>query len=171
MAGSAVLTGCGWHRFTPTPPEVPAVGVLSGYSQNQAHEITDPFQQGLAELSYDEGRNIALELRFTEGRGERLPSLARELVAHPVRAIFAPDTPAALATRAATASIPVIMACGDPVALGLVDSLARPSGNVTGLSFASVLLAGKRLELLKQVAPARSSTKTCSPSPSRGRGG
>jgi putative ABC transport system substrate-binding protein len=154
VAGSAVLTGCGWHPFTPTPPEVPAVGVLSGFSQSEAHEITDPFRQGLTELGYVEGRNIALELRFTDGQDERLPSLAGELVARPVRVIFASDTPAALAAKAATGAIPIVMAGGDPVALGLADSLARPGGHVTGLSYASMLLAGKRLELLKQVAPA-----------------
>jgi len=153
LAGLSLASGCGLLPSAARPPEVPAVGLLSGFSQNQAHEITDPFRQGLAELGYVEGRNIALELRLAEGRDERLTELAGELVARPVRVIFAPDTPAALAAKAATGAIPIVVGGGDPVALGLVDSLARPGGNVTGLSFASVLIAGKRLELLKQVAP------------------
>ena len=154
LAGLGLASGCGLLPSAARPSEVPAVGLLSGFSQNQAHEITDPFRQGLAELGYVEGRNIALELRLAEGRYERLPELAAELVARPVRVIFAPDGSSALAARAATASIPIVFATSDPVANGLVESYARPGGNVTGLSFASVLLAGKRLELLKQVAPA-----------------
>jgi putative ABC transport system substrate-binding protein len=100
------------------------------------------------------GQNVVMEYRFADGQDERLPGLAAELVAHPVSVIFAPDTPAALAARAATAAVPIVVASSDPVALGLVAGLARPGGNVTGLSFANVLHAGKNLELLKQAAPA-----------------
>ena len=153
LTGLGLLAGCGLLPGAARPAEPPVVGVLSGLSPSAAQSVTDPFRQRLRELGYAEGRDIALEYRFADGREERLPELAAELVARPVRVIFAPDTPAALAARAATGTIPIFMAGSDPVALGLAVSLARPGGNVTGLSLANVLHAAKNLELLKQAAP------------------
>ena len=160
VASLGLLGGCGvappWSWPSAEPPPV---GVLSGLTRSAAQSLDEAFRRGLRELGYVEGQNIVLEYLFLEylfadGREERLPNLAAELVARPVRVIFAADTPAALAARTATGAIPIVVASGDPVALGLVASLARPGGNVTGLSFASVLHAGKNVELLKQVAPA-----------------
>jgi ABC-type uncharacterized transport system substrate-binding protein len=113
------------------------------------------FRQGLNETGYVDGRNIAVEYRWAEGNPERFPALAAELVALNVDVIVTGGgTLAALAAMRATAALPIIFtAAGDPVAEGLVTSLSRPGGNVTGLSVFSVELVGKRLELLKQVVP------------------
>ena len=116
--------------------------------------LSEAFRQGLRDLGYVEGRNVVIEYRDAEGKFERLPALAAELVALKVDVIVAPSTPAALAARQATKTIPVIFAAlGDPVTSGLVTSLARPGGNVTGVSFLSPELVGKRLERLTQAVP------------------
>jgi putative tryptophan/tyrosine transport system substrate-binding protein len=110
--------------------------------------------QGLREHGYVEGQNIVIEYRWAEGRAERLPDLAAELVSLNVDVIVAGGTPGPLAAKHATGTIPIVMtAAGDPVGSGLVASLARPGGNVTGLSARSPDLSGKRLQLLKEVVP------------------
>ena len=112
------------------------------------------FQEGMRDLGWTPGENFVVEYRGGEGRYERLPELAAELVRLPVDVIVAPDTAATLAARRATTSIPIVMvSVGDPVGSGLVASLARPGGNVTGMSNVFPELAGKQLELLKQVVP------------------
>ena len=112
------------------------------------------FQQGLRERGYVEGKNIALEQRFDDDREERLPALAADLARLRVDIIVAAATPAVKAVKQATATIPIIIVhSADPVALGLVTSLARPGGNVTGLSSASPDYSGKQLELLKEAVP------------------
>ncbi len=112
------------------------------------------FRQGLRDLGYVEGRNLVIEYRGAEGKVERLPALAAELVALEVDVIVAPTTPAALAAKQATRTLPIVFAVSaDPVGSGLVTSLARPGGNVTGLTNLSAELVGKRLELLKQAVP------------------
>ena len=112
-------------------------------------------RQGLRELGWVEGTTITYERRFAEGLFDRLPELARELAQSDVAAIATASTPPALAAKAATSTIPiVIMDPGDPVAAGLVRSLSRPGGNVTGISSISPELAAKRLEILKDIAPA-----------------
>jgi putative ABC transport system substrate-binding protein len=112
------------------------------------------FRQGLTELSYNEGKNLTLEKRFAEGRRELLPALARELVAMPVDVIVTLGTPATVAARDATSSVPIVfIGVGDPVGSGFAASLAHPGGNLTGLSFVGPELAAKNLELLKQAAP------------------
>jgi putative tryptophan/tyrosine transport system substrate-binding protein len=114
----------------------------------------DAFRQGLREFGYVEGQNFVIEYRSADGRPERFPGLATELVDLKVDLIVTRGTPAALAAEKATESIPIVMATSaDPTRFGIVSSLARPGGNVTGLSTVAVELAGKRLELLKEAIP------------------
>jgi ABC-type uncharacterized transport system substrate-binding protein len=113
-----------------------------------------PFSQGLRELGYIEGRNVILETRYAEGRVERFPALAAELVDLKIDVLVAMSTPGALAAKRATSSIPIVMAAvGEPVEMKLVESLAHPGGNITGLSISAPQLAAKRLDLLKQALP------------------
>ena len=113
-----------------------------------------PFSQSLRELGYVEGRNLTLEIRYAEGRTERFPALAAELVNLKVDVLVAASTPGALAAKQATSTIPIVMvSVGEPVEVKLVDSLAHPGGNVTGLSLIAPQLAAKRLDLLKQALP------------------
>ena len=115
----------------------------------------EAFRQRLRELGWVEGRNLVIEYRFADGRAERLPGLADELVRLKVDLIYAVPTPAALAAKKATSSIPIVgMSLTEPVAVGLVTSLARPGGNVTGVSYAfDTEIFGKQLELLRDVSP------------------
>jgi putative ABC transport system substrate-binding protein len=113
-----------------------------------------PFTQGLRELGYIDGRNIILETRYAEGRVERFPALAAELVNLKVDVLVATSTPGALAAKQATSTIPIVMAAvGEPVEVKLIESLAHPGGNITGLSLSAPQLAAKRLDLLKQTLP------------------
>jgi len=130
------------------------IGILSGGSVSSSTAGTEAFRQGLRELGYSEGKNIALEHRYADGKLDRLPKLAAELVASDVDVIVAQAPAAVRAAKNATIRIPIVMAHGgDPVAQGFVASLARPGGNVTGVSNFSAELSGKRLELLKEVSP------------------
>ena len=114
-----------------------------------------PLVEGLRELGWVEGQNIAIEYRFAEGRFDRLPDLVAELVRLRVDIIVAGATPGVAAAKNATETIPIVMISGgDPVGLGLVASLARPGGNVTGLSFdVGLQILGKQLELIKEIVP------------------
>lgn len=133
---------------------VPRIGYLFSFTQAEGRHLWEACRQGLRELGYIEGRNIAVEPRFAEGRHERLPGLATDLVRHNVDVIVAAATPASLAAKGATSTIPiVIVAVGEPVKVGLVTNLARPGGNVTGLSLLTTDLSGKRLELLREFVP------------------
>lgn len=129
------------------------LGILSG-GPSTSRPI-ESFRQGLAELGWIEGRNIVIEHRFAEGNSERLPALARELVALKVDVIAAGPTPPAVAAKNATETIPVVMlGAAEPVELGLIKSFARPGGNVTGLSWSVNLeIIGKGVELLKEALP------------------
>jgi putative ABC transport system substrate-binding protein len=131
------------------------IGVLEGADLEANAANLDAFRRGLADHGYVEGRNVVLEYRSSGGRPERFTDLARELVRLPVDLIVTRGTPAALAARQATRTIPIVMASsGDPVAEGIVASLARPGGNVTGLHvMAPPELGGQRLQLLRQAAP------------------
>jgi putative ABC transport system substrate-binding protein len=128
--------------------------VTGSLESPEARVQLDAFRQGLRQLGYTEGRNIAIEYRGADAKIERFPGLAAELVRLDVDLIFAANTPAALAARQATATIPIVAAVmGDPVEDGLVASLAQPGGNVTGLTFLAPELTAKRMQLLKDALP------------------
>jgi len=135
------------------PTKVPRIGYLvtGSVESPEARATVDAFRQGLRERGYVEGQTILIEYRSAEGRIERFPQLAGELAALQLDLIFAPSTPAARAVQRATTTIPIVAAVmGDPVGDGLVTSLARPGGNITGLTFLGPELVAKRLGLLKQ---------------------
>jgi putative ABC transport system substrate-binding protein len=130
------------------------IGCLETGSASEHAEAWEAFRRGLRELGYVEDQNITLEFRFAQGRPDRLPGLAAELARLRVDAIVTESNAGGLAAKHATRTIPVVMAAsGDPVRAGVVDSLARPGGNVTGLTLLSTEVSAKRLQLLKEVAP------------------
>jgi putative tryptophan/tyrosine transport system substrate-binding protein len=135
--------------------KVPRIGFLAVGSREGRAFLIGGFRQGLRERGYVEGQSIVIEYRFSEDRNDRLPGLAAELVALKVELILASGTPASFAARDATSTIPIVMGgiAADPVETGLVASLARPGGNITGMTMMSPQLAGKRLELLKRTVP------------------
>jgi putative ABC transport system substrate-binding protein len=136
--------------------KVPRVGFLAASSASDAANARwiEAFRQGLRDLGYVEGRNIVIEYRYAGEKYERLPALAAELVRLKVDVIVSHGTPGPLAAKHATSVIPIVMtSAGDPVASGLVSSLARPGGNVTGMSLMVPELGGKRLHLLKEIIP------------------
>jgi putative tryptophan/tyrosine transport system substrate-binding protein len=130
------------------------IGVLIPISKTAAERNVEALREGLRELGYAEGRNIRLEIRYGDGAIERLPQLAAELVRLNPAVIVAGSSPSATAARGATRTIPIVMnSSPDPVAIGLVGSIARPGGNVTGFWWGDAGLAGRRLELLTQAVP------------------
>jgi putative tryptophan/tyrosine transport system substrate-binding protein len=130
----------------------PRVGYLFTSEKAEGQGLWDACRQGLRELGYREGGNIILEPRWTEGHQEQLPSLVKELLGLNVAVLVTAATPASLAAKAATNTTPIVfVAVADPVGVGLIASLARPGGNVTGLSLLTSDLSGKRLELLKEI--------------------
>ena len=136
------------------PAKVPRIAYLSGNSPSANATRTKVFRQGLRQLGYIEGQNIAIEYRYAEGKLDRLPQLAAELVSYKLDTIVAAGGMTVIrAAKSATQTIPIVMAGSgiDPVVAGLVESLARPGGNVTGITNLSRELGGKRLELLKEV--------------------
>ena len=134
---------------------IPVIGFLNGTSPDAAAPFVAAFRQGLNESGYVDGQNAAIEYRFGEGRDDRLPALVADLVGRNVDVIVAAGgAPLALAAKSATSTLPIVFTgVGDPVALGLVASLARPGGNVTGFSLLSVELTPKRLELVSELVP------------------
>src|SRR5262245_27567423 len=134
--------------------KVPRIGFLSMASPLTFVSRLEGLRQGLRDFGYVEGANITIEYRWAEGRFERLPELAAELVRSNVDLIVTHTTPGSLAAKRATTTIPIVIALiGDPVASGIVTKLARPGGNITGQSFFSPELRAKRIELLKEVMP------------------
>ena len=135
-------------------PAMPVIGFFHSASPGPAAPHVAAFRQGLAETGYVEGRNVAIEYRWAEGQYDRLPAMAGELVRRPVTVIVATPIPAAVAAKAATASIPIVFnVAGDPVRLGLVASLARPGGNATGVNSFQAELGAKQLGLLRELLP------------------
>ena len=137
------------------PAKIPRVGYLQPVvPENGTSPLLEDFRQGLRELGYVEGRNLQLEIRWGEGQLDRLPALAEELVRLKVDVIMAVTSPSVVAAKQATGTIPIVMPfSSDPVGDGLVTSLARPGGNITGLSMMAPELGAKRLQLLKETFP------------------
>ena len=135
--------------------KVPRIGILApGSSTFPTSAYHDSFRQGLRELGYIEGKNIFIEIRYAEGKQDQLSDFATELVKLKVDVIVTATRPGVLAAKNATSAIPIVFAAvGDPVRAGLVSSLARPGGNITGLSIIETELFGKRLEFLKETFP------------------
>jgi putative ABC transport system substrate-binding protein len=139
------------------PAKVARIGYLAADSINSTRPRLQAFRDGLHELGYVEGKNLVIEYRWADGKFERLPDLAAELVRLRVDAIVAVGDPVIVALKQTTSTIPIVMASvGDPVGRGLVASLARPGGNITGVSNLAVTLMGKWLEFLKEIVPALS---------------
>jgi putative ABC transport system substrate-binding protein len=134
---------------------MPVIGYLGAESPTAFASRIRAFRQGLSETGYVEGRNVAIEFRWAEGQHNKLPTLAADLAGRPVDVIVAPGgAPAALAAKSATATIPIVFEMGaDPIATGLVGSLARPGGNLTGVTSLNVQVTPKRLEILHEVVP------------------
>jgi putative ABC transport system substrate-binding protein len=148
-----VGTAAAWPLGTAAQqPKLARIGFVSWQSQ-AAEDQMKYLREGLAQYGYAEGRNLNLDARFTNGNRERTQAVIRELVDRPVDVLIARVTPVAQLAKEATTTIPVVMIVADPLATGLVPSLSRPDANLTGLSLASPDLAGKRLELIRDIKP------------------
>jgi len=151
LGGAAVTWPCTVRAQQAT---VPVIGLLGSGTAAAQSEWTAAFVQRLGQLGWSEGRNISIEYRWAEGRPERFSEIAAELVQRKVSLILTHNTPPTLAVKQATSTIPIVFAtAGDPIGSGIVASLARPGGNITGLSGQSPDVAGKKLELLREVVP------------------
>ncbi|MDB5577498.1 MAG: putative transport system substrate-binding protein [Bradyrhizobium sp.] len=138
--------------------QMPTIGLLGTATAQAWARLTAAFHQGLGEAGYTEGRNVAIEYRWAGGQYERLAQMANDLVRHPVSALVAFTTPAALAAKAATTTTPIVFTTiSDPVQSGLVTSLSRPDGNMTGTTYLNVELGPKLLELMRETTPTATS--------------
>ena len=156
LGGAALASSLFWPlpARTQQPGKLPTIGFLGQSTRSAASEWVAAFVQRLRELGRIEGRTITIEYRWAEGRDERFAEIAAEFVRLRVDIIVTSGTPQVLAAKRATSVIPIVFAtAGDPVASGLVASLAQPGGNATGLSSLVADLAGKRIELLREVVP------------------
>ena len=149
-----ILAPCGAVALAQQPGKIPRIGYLTGVSPSTNSARHEAFRQGLRELGYVEGKNIVIDWRSAEGKFDRLPALAAELVRLNVNIIVTGGGATTRAVKEVTTTIPIVMAQdGDPVGNGFVASLARPGGNITGLATFAPELSGKRLELLKEIVP------------------
>jgi len=155
LAGLGLLAGCQIPHLPWQAAKVPRIGFLAEGSREGRAFLVEGFLQGLREHGYVEGESILIEYRFSEDRDDRLPELAAELVGLKVDLIVASGTPASFAAKQATATIPIVTGsvAADPVETGLVASLARPGGNITGMTSMSTQLSAKRLQVLKEIVP------------------
>jgi putative ABC transport system substrate-binding protein len=152
LGSSAVCQLTAPRAFSQQLAGIPRVGVL--VSASEPHPFADALRRGLERLGYSDGRNIALDVRYTQGRSDRAAELANELVRNGVTIIVAHFTPAVRAAMSATKTIPIVMApAGAPLQSGFIKSLAEPGGNVTGLSGMDAELGGKRIQLLRELIP------------------
>jgi len=153
LGGAAAVSA--WPHSSRAQQPMPVVGFLSSGSPGPFANFIQTFRQGLGETGYIEGRNVAIEYRWAEGQYDRLPAFAADLVRRQVAVIAASGgLPPIQAAKEATTVIPIVFALGiDPVETGIVPSLNRPGGNITGISFISSALGPKRLELLREIAP------------------
>jgi putative ABC transport system substrate-binding protein len=155
-----VLTGAAatWPlvALAQQPPTMPVIGYLNGASAAQFPQLLAGFHKGLSETGYSEGRNVAFEYRYADGQYDRLPALAADLVSRRVSVIVATaGTPTIRAAKAATSSIPIVFVIGgDPVTFGIVASLNRPGGNITGMTLSGIETVAKRLGLMLELVPA-----------------
>jgi putative ABC transport system substrate-binding protein len=151
----AVLAGAAAYPLSAGAQQkaMPAIGFLGSDSPGPAASYLPAFHQGLSETGYVEGQNVAIEYRWAEGHFDRSSALAADLVRQGVDVIVTSGTPPALAAKTATSTIPIVFNVGDPIEIGLVASLARPGGNLTGVSLMSTELMPKRLELVSELVP------------------
>src|SRR5262250_2242342 len=151
--GTLLLALC-FSAAAQEPKKIPRIGYLTVDSLSAIAQRAESFRQGLREVGYIDGKNIVIEWRSAEGKLDRLPALAADLVRLKVDVIVTPGATSTRAAKEATSTIPIVMTQDpDPIGNGFVASLARPGGNITGLSNVNRELSGKRLELLKEVVP------------------